>query len=283
MEQLLQISFTKVAAATNNFAATRKIGEGATGEVFEGDLDGVPIAAKCLKLPPAATPEAMVELRRRFDAERATLTRFLHTRVVKIIGFAVGEPGAQYPLVLVLEFLEEGSLADWLRDSDGSASAKGILTAIERVDIAQGACAGLAYFHGLRDETDGPVVGGGGGGGGAAGSPVLHRDVKSANIGLTRLVKGGPLSPKILDCGLAKAIRGADGAAAAAAGVSFTGGLIAGTAGYMAPEVSNAEYTIKSEVRATQSVLLCLFRIIQNPLRSTPSSWFFSSSSWASA
>jgi hypothetical protein len=36
--------------------------EGATGEVFRGELDGVPIAAKCLKLPPAATSEARAEL-----------------------------------------------------------------------------------------------------------------------------------------------------------------------------------------------------------------------------
>ncbi len=86
MEQLLQLSYAKVAAATKNFTDTFKIGEGATGEVFEGELDGVPIAAKCLKMPPAATPEAMAELRRRFDAERATLRQFLHTRVVKIIG-----------------------------------------------------------------------------------------------------------------------------------------------------------------------------------------------------
>jgi len=247
----MQLSFAKIMAATNGFAAAGKIGEGATGEVFRGELDGVPIAAKCLKLPPAATPEARAELKRRFNAELKTLTQFQHARIVKILGFAEFDaPGAPYPLVLVFELLKEGSLADWLQGFDGSAAPRGILTAIERVDIALGAAAGLAYLHGLRAEAEGG--GGGGGGGGATGPPVLHRDVKSANIGLTRLVKGGPLSPKILDCGLAKAIRGADGAAAAAAGVSFTGGLVAGTVGYMAPEVSSGKYTVLSEVRLYQ-------------------------------
>ena len=62
----------------------------------------------------------------------------------------------------------------------------------------------------------------------------MHRDVKSANIGLTRM--GGALFSKLLDCGLAKALKAAPPGSAAAEGASFTGGLAAGTLGYMAPE-----------------------------------------------
>ena len=52
-------------------------------------------------------------------------------------------------------------------------------------------------------------------------------------MGLTSTAAEGPHYAKILDCGLAKAVAGGDaaGTAAAAAGVSFTGGLVAGTAG----------------------------------------------------
>jgi serine/threonine protein kinase len=89
---------------------------------------------------------------------------------------------------------------------------------------------------------------------------ALHRDIKSANIGLgLEPADGGSPYSKILDCGLAKAVGGGGAAAAAAAGVSFTGGLVAGTAGYMAPEVANAKYTVQSEVFSFGVVLLEVF------------------------
>ena len=64
---------------------------------------------------------------------------------------------------------------------------------------------------------------------------------------------------KLMDCGLTKMLKGAAGEAAAAAGVSFTGGLVAGTAGYMAPEVASAKYDVQSEVFSMGVVLLELF------------------------
>jgi len=238
-----------VASATKNFNEAGRIGSGATGDVFRGEIDGAPVAAKCLRLPKIRNPEMRLELRRRFDAELGTLRRFQHERVVKILGYAISdEEDAPYPFVLVFELLEEGSIADWLRKANGDPSGKPILSAGERVDIALGAVLGISFLHGLSDDQEG-------GGGAAGGLCVLHRDVKSANVGLARRRRDGPLCPKILDCGLAKAIRGAD-EAAAAVGVSFTAGLVAGTAGYMAPEVADGTYTVRSEVFAVGVVLL---------------------------
>jgi serine/threonine protein kinase len=99
-----------------------------------------------------------------------------------------------------------------------------------RLDIAIDVGVGLAYLHG------------GGGAAGNAGAAILHRDIKSANVGLT--LRGGALHAKLLDCSLAKAVR--DGAGSA--GASFTGGMAAGTVGYTAPEFANGVYTVSSEV-----------------------------------
>jgi serine/threonine protein kinase len=68
--------------------------------------------------------------------------------------------------------------------------------------------AGLAFLHGLRE--------GEGVGEGSPAAPVLHRDVKAANIGLTR--HNGALFAKLLDCGLAKAMRPPEAAGGAGGG-----------------------------------------------------------------
>ena len=244
--------YDRLAAATGGFAAGRRIGVGATGEVFSGDLGGERIAVKRLRLPVGAAAGDRVDLRRRFEAEVRALAHFRHPRIVQLLCHGVsGDGAAAAPFVIALEYLEGGSLADWLRGRDGSAPARAWrggrgLPALLRLDIAIGAGVGLAYLHGMRE----PVEAGGGGGGGGSGSPrVLHRDVKSANIGLAMM--GEAVYAKILDCGLAKALRGDD----PAAGVSFSSG-IAGTPGYMADEVVDGEYTVASEIYSFGVTLL---------------------------
>ena len=251
--------FSKIISATNTFSTT--LGQGATGEVFSGILDGIPIAVKRLKLSDAERIDVRQELNRRFHAELKALRKYAHPRVVRILGFSVDDDKkALHPFAIILELLEGGSLGDWLfgpnnepphrvhRERDGGAHH---LSALERVDIALGSASGLAYLHGYRDVEDT-------GGRSATISPeeqVLHRDVKSANIGLA-LHGGGLLYAKLLDCGLAKALKGGDIASSNIENVSFTGGLIAGTVGYMAPELAQGRYTVKSEVYALGVVLL---------------------------
>ena len=251
----LQFPFSSLVRATNSFGVTTKIGEGATGEVFSGNLNAERVAVKRLKLGANATPELRAELERRFEAEYAVLTQYNHVRLVRLIGHAVDEnPSSQHPFALVFELLEEGSLADWLPGPDGSpapkaAEGRGPLSATDRIDIVLGTAAGLAFLHGLREP--GEVEG-------SAAQPVLHRDVKSANIGLTRRGALAALYAKLLDYGLAKAIRGEGGGGAAVAkgSVSFTGGFVSGTVGYTAPELVRGHYTVQSEVYSFGVVLL---------------------------
>jgi serine/threonine protein kinase len=161
---------------------------------------------------------------------------------VRLLCYAIDEdPAARHPFVLAFELLEEGSLADHLRGPGGEAPRAAPLTPLERIDAALGAAAGLAHLHGLREAVEPGAAGA------AAQAPLLHRDVKSANIGLTRV--GGALYAKVLDCGLARALKGgpAGPAGAAPAGRSITGGVV-GTLGYMAPELAVGQYTPRSDI-----------------------------------
>ena len=248
-----EITFAQLAEATEGFS--NKIGDGATGEVYSGTLGGVPVAVKRLRLPEGATPEQQQQLRRQYRAEVDVLSRYRHGRIVRLLGFAeapAGDAGA-HPFALVFEFLDGGSLADWLRSPTGSPPARprtGELpvSALARIDIALGAAAGLAFLHGNRVLGDGE---------GAPEEPVMHRDVKSANIGLA-VQRGGALFSKLVDCGLAKVVRGraVGGGRAGAGGVSMTGGFAAGTPGYMAPELTMGVYSPLSEVFSFGMVLI---------------------------
>lgn len=270
------LSFEQLRAVTDGFRT--KIGSGATGDVFSGTHEGVGVAVKRLNLPAGASPEARAHLRRRFLAELRTLAAMHHVRLVQLRGYAIDESAAAiHPFALVYELLEGGSLADWLKGVAGEAPARMVgpgagparcaLTALQRLEIAIGIASGLAYLHGQEEPADdgaaaaaGAAAAGAAGGAGAAPAAaprrvVLHRDIKSANIGLGVLA-GGALHAKLLDFGLARALRGdvAPGAGAAAAGTSTSIG--AGTPGYMAPELGNTGPSVQTDVYAFGVVLL---------------------------
>ena len=173
--------------------------------------------AECGYTCAAGTPAAKAALVRAFDAELATLSAYRHVRIVRLLAYAKDEdPGSRHPFVLAFELLEEGSLADHLRGAAGQPpQRKPALTPLERVDIALGVAAGLAYLHGLREPGEGE---------GHPAAPVLHRDIKSANVGLT-----GDGEAKLLDCGVAKAMRPGGAGAEAGAGATASCG-VAGSA-----------------------------------------------------
>lgn len=235
-----QVAFAALSASTKGFSSGMRIGEGTTGDVFRTELDGIPRAVKILKLP-AGGAGARDLLEHRFRAEMDTLAALEHPRVVRLIAFAIDEvPETPHPYAIVFELLEGGSLADWLRLPNGAAGPRAPerLGASERVDIALGVASGLSFIHGQRDLHD--LIDGDFIGAGTSGAPMLHRDIKSANIGLTRA--GAVFYSKLLDCGMAKAMCGDKSARAGVRrsqqGSSISGDIVVGTLGYMAPELA---------------------------------------------
>ncbi|CAI5465184.1 unnamed protein product [Closterium sp. Yama58-4] len=125
--------------------------------------------------------------------------------------------------LLVYEFIERGTLEDMLR-----ADSKHPLTWRQRVDIACGAASGFAYLHHQIKP------------------PIIHRDVKTANI----LITAG-LEAKVSDFGISKAVP----EEAEKGGRLET--QVKGTVGYLDPQYFQCDLlTEKSDVYSFGIVLL---------------------------
>ncbi|XP_010246513.1 PREDICTED: probable leucine-rich repeat receptor-like serine/threonine-protein kinase At3g14840 [Nelumbo nucifera] len=162
-------SFTlrQIKAATNNFDAANKIGEGGFGPVYKGLLsDGTIIAVKQLS---SKSKQGNHE----FVNEIGMISALQHPNLVKLYGCCI--EGNQ--LLLVYEFMENNSLA---RALFGPEECQLKLDWATRHKICVGLARGLAYLH---EESR---------------LKIVHRDIKATNV----LDKD--LNPKISDFGLAK-------------------------------------------------------------------------------
>ncbi|XP_021288262.1 probable leucine-rich repeat receptor-like serine/threonine-protein kinase At3g14840 [Herrania umbratica] len=163
-------SFTlrQIKAATNNFDAANKIGEGGFGPVYKGILaDGTVIAVKQLS---ARSKQG----NREFVTEIGMISALQHPHLVKLYGCCI--EGNQ--LLLIYEYLENNSLA---RALFGPEEFQLKLDWPTRRKICIGIARGLAYLH---EESR---------------LKVVHRDIKATNVLLDK-----NLNPKISDFGLAK-------------------------------------------------------------------------------
>ncbi|XP_022717354.1 probable leucine-rich repeat receptor-like serine/threonine-protein kinase At3g14840 [Durio zibethinus] len=168
--ELQTSSFTlrQIQAATNNFDATNKIGEGGFGPVYKGILaDGTVIAVKQLS---ARSKQG----NREFVTEIGMISALQHPHLVKLYGCCID--GNQ--LMLIYEYLENNSLA---RALFGPEEFRLKLDWPTRRKICIGIARGLAYLH---EESR---------------LKIVHRDIKATNVLLDK-----NLNPKISDFGLAK-------------------------------------------------------------------------------
>ncbi|KAL3733932.1 hypothetical protein ACJRO7_023308 [Eucalyptus globulus] len=167
----LQIgSFTlrQIKAATNNFDAANKIGEGGFGSVYKGLLsDGTTIAVKQLS-------SKSKQGNREFVTELGMISALQHPHLVKLYGCCI--EGNQ--LLLVYQYMENNSLA---RALFGPEEFQLKLDWGTRHKICVGIARGLAYLH---EESR---------------LKIVHRDIKATNILLDK-----DLNSKISDFGLAK-------------------------------------------------------------------------------
>nr|XP_051186883.1 L-type lectin-domain containing receptor kinase IX.1-like isoform X3 [Lolium perenne]XP_051186884.1 L-type lectin-domain containing receptor kinase IX.1-like isoform X3 [Lolium perenne]XP_051186886.1 L-type lectin-domain containing receptor kinase IX.1-like isoform X3 [Lolium perenne] len=164
--------YGELAAATDNFAAKRKIGRGGFGPVYRGYLseEGRHVAIKAL------SKELSVQGLKEFHAEVAIMPQLRHRYVVRLVGWCARRRG----LALVYELMPGGSLDTHLYSPDRH------LTWPERYKIALQLGSALRYLHTECDQC------------------VVHGDIKPANVmldasgnaklgdfGLARLVNHG--------------------------------------------------------------------------------------------
>ncbi|GLT24857.1 hypothetical protein SLA2020_000240 [Shorea laevis] len=159
--------FEILVAATKDFHATHKLGQGGFGPVFRGRLsDGREIAVKKLS-------QTSNQGKKEFQNEAKLLARVQHRNVVNLLGYCVH--GTEK--LLVYEYVSNESLDKLLFKSNRRAE----LDWKRRFDIICGIARGLLYLH--EDSHN----------------CIIHRDIKASNILLDE-----KWVPKIADFGMAR-------------------------------------------------------------------------------
>ncbi|KAJ7547300.1 hypothetical protein O6H91_08G079200 [Diphasiastrum complanatum] len=208
--------YDELEQATGGFVKESEIGKGSFSCVYKGILsDGRVVAVKRATLNVAKQCNAKDS--KDFHNELDLLSRLNHAHLLNLLGYCE-ENGER---LLVYEFMVNGTLHEHLHGKYG-----GRLSWIRRVTIAVQAARGLEYLHGY------------------ACPPVIHRDIKSANILLD-----DEWNARVADFGLS--LLGPPDSN------SPLSELPAGTLGYLDPEYYRLHYlTTKSDVYSFGVLLL---------------------------
>ncbi|XP_042753578.1 probable receptor-like protein kinase At5g59700 [Lactuca sativa] len=225
-KQCRRFSLAEIRLATNDFDDAFVIGKGGFGNVYKGRVDfgkRIDVAIKRLNL------EYSSQGATEFRAEIEMLSKFRHSHIVSLLGYYEGS--TEKEMILVYEYMRNGSLGDHLHKRKGNVSNSSQLTWIQRLNICIDAARGLDYLH-----TGTGVE-----------SRVIHRDIKSSNILLDE-----NLVAKISDFGLSRI-----GPAKLVGTTNVYTDQIKGTFGYMDAEYFTTQrLTRKSDVYAFGVVLL---------------------------
>ncbi|KAG6729113.1 hypothetical protein I3842_01G010300 [Carya illinoinensis] len=157
----LKMPLLQIQDATHNFDPKLLIGEGGFGKVYKGTLqNGMTVAVK------RSDPKQGQGLPE-FETEVLVLSKIRHRHLVSLIGYCE----ERSEMILVYEFMENGTLRDHLYDQNEKSkrsSERSKLSWKQRLEICIDSAKGLHYLHTCSN------------------GGIIHRDVKSTNILLNK-------------------------------------------------------------------------------------------------
>jgi len=189
---------TAIPARIGRFRVLRKIGEGGMGAVFEAEQDHPrrKVALKVIRMSMASD-----SLRRRFGHEVEILGQLKHPGIAQVYEAGTHDDGAGPMPYFAMEYVQGRALLDF-------AKHRG-LTIRARLDLMAQICNAVHHAHQKG---------------------VIHRDLKPANVIVEE--SDGAVQPKILDFGVARAIR----SDVQLVTMHTEVGQLIGTLSYMSPE-----------------------------------------------
>ncbi|XP_054707338.1 interleukin-1 receptor-associated kinase 4-like [Uloborus diversus] len=215
LKDITECNYSELSRATQNFLDKDireggcKIGEGSFGQVFRACLFGKLLAVKRLQ---SSMPN-------QFFTELKILQKYKHENLLPLLGISVDGPYC----CLIYEYIDNGSLQERLACIDNSPP----ILCDTRMSIAYGSALGINHLHTFQKP------------------PMVHRDIKSANILLDK-----NFIPKIGDFGL---VRTGDSTASSTMPVTEH---VCGTTIYMAHEAFYGDVSVKLDTFSFGVVLL---------------------------
>ncbi|XP_039495408.1 serine/threonine-protein kinase pelle [Drosophila santomea] len=174
-ESLLEIDYAELENATDGWSPQNRLGQGGFGDVYRGRWKQLDVAIKVMNYRSPNIDQKKVELQQSHN-ELRYLNSIRHDNIVALYGYSV--KGAKP--CLVYQLMKGGSLEARLR-AHKAQNPQPALTWQQRFSISLGTARGIYFLHTAR------------------GAPLIHGDIKPANILLDQCMQ-----PKIGDFGLVR-------------------------------------------------------------------------------